>query len=315
MSSRDVLCLLFCFLFITCDCLSLTRLKPGKAGYGRGLLRTPVGRGRGLVSRLSSSLSPAKLESRQDPGLIAGGMAIGLVTLPFLLFPLLMLAPIAYARMAPLVHNLNEAMKQIEEPSSPLNDLLNAFGFGNGTSPSTSMVKFSQALGLPVAGSPATSSSAVASALGEAIFSPGVFSGASNAFTYKRKPSNIIDVPSNLIDTGSSSGTEKEKVADIAKGVFRTLSNGIRRYELDNSGCRERLICELNQKVVGSGSVKSWMSAFMDVLESDGHLKKLFSQENNTKGNFLKDVFEGTKRSFSNRDCAELFPNCSSRRL
>jgi len=186
---------------------NVQRLKPGKLGLARGPVRY-------ALTKFHSLTQPAPSARQAD---VASLVAYGLASLPFLALPLLFMAPLAYARMAPLLYNLNEAIKQIEEPSSPLNDALQTLGLAGSSSSSSSSSsnsessssstsasssasslftqlatqKFAQALGLPLSNG-IQQSAAAASALGEAIFSPGVFSPLGSGHKYNFKEPAIF---------------------------------------------------------------------------------------------------------------------------
>lgn len=121
------------------------------------------------------------------------------------------------------------------------------------------------------------------------------------------RPSNVIDTP----DLDPESNT----ISNVAKSLMKTFSNGIRRYELDNTDCRERLVCEMNQKLFGTSGVKSWLSAFMDVVENDKAIQtKVFGLDKGAGNSLIKHIVKGTRTAFTNRDCAELYPECSHKR-
>lgn len=45
--------------------------------------------------------------------------------------------------------------------------------------------------------------------------------------------------------------------------ILMTLKDGLRRYDLSESECQTRLICELNHKAIGR-SLRSWMTILLE---------------------------------------------------
>ena len=357
LSSPARLALIFCLIsFVVFSSASAykKRLRPG-LGLGRGLIRASLGTPR----------RETRIEPRQGgAGLVASAIAYGLASLPFVIFPLMALAPLTYAKVSPLLQNVNEALDGIKEPTSnvpqnPITEILNAAGISNRTQ--ETVTKFAEALGINAqsldaeTSAPMSSPTAqIANALSEAIFSPGHFQSSNPAQNYipkgKYKPyifskdgplpvtaNPLLDGkieklhrPSNAVTPASSTGSSSynpfddlrlkmrssrskgknspsttENLSLVAKDVFKTVAEGFKKYEMEKSDCRERLVCEISQKYAGA-SFKSWATALMDALELDSKIEAKVA-----KKNFLvKNIYRGARSSLSDKTCADLFPNC-----
>ena len=318
-----------------CQSAGLKRL----AGLKRRL-RPGLGLGRGLVrAALTNPALKARIlkETRQAPGLVAGAIAYGLASLPFLALPLLFASPLAISKFVTHKNEqdsvkITEGLSQILNVASDLmsdSELSNATGINSGT-----IVKFAQALGL----NPTTlneeptkpSSSAATAATGDAVFSPGLFSPTSHDYKHShskykqyffkeglattKKPTTQkgsdpdfaekkSDQDEKEVDAGISA---KENLALIAKDVLKTVTEGLKRFELEKTECKERLVCEVSQKYAGS-SFKSWATALMHVLDVDTRVEKSKVGKNAV----LRTIYRGARSSLNpDKTCADLFPGC-----
>ena len=333
------------------------RLRPG-LGLGRGMIRATIAkhvskdaiisRARGLLMSPKRNEGEKKKESRQSPGLVAGALAYGLATLPFMTLPLLFMGPLSYSK---LFKNQDEEKKQEEKLTQTLDQIFNVASeiltanLNASSSPAAS--KFAQALGLNptnLSEEPTKpNSAAAAAATGDSLFSPGLFNPNSNYIkngkykqyvfkqgvvttTTTRKPLkqklaavtvDPIDAlfgperkssdPDKDLDVSDSSNTAKDNLASIAKDVLKTVSDGIRKFELDKSECKERLVCEVSQKYAGS-SFKSWATALMHVLDIDTRVEKSKVGKNAV----LRTIYRGARSSLTpDKTCADLFPGCA----
>lgn len=305
------------------------RLRPG-LGLGRGLVRAALANP-ALKARILK-------ETRQAPGLVAGAIAYGLASLPFLTLPLLLASPLAISKF---INHKNEqdSAKITEGLSQILNvatDLIADSEISNATGiNSNSIVKLAQALGL----NPTTlneeptkpPSSAATAATGDAVFSPGLFSPSSHDFnkhgkskykqyffkeglattkkatTQKNSDPDFAEKKSDTDEKEAESTTSaKENLALIAKDVLKTVSDGIKRFELEKTECKERLVCEVSQKYAGS-SFKSWATALMHVLDVDTRVEKSKVGKNAV----LRTIYRGARSSLNpDKTCADLFPGC-----
>lgn len=303
------------------------RLRPG-LGLGRGLVRAALTK-QGLRARILK-------ETRQAPGVVAGAIAYGLASLPFLTLPLLLASPLAISKF--LTHKNEQDTDKITEGLNQIlnvaSDLFSDVNLSNSTATAGSIVKLAQAFGL----NPNTlneepnkpPSAAVAAATGDAVFSPGLFndhhkhtSSKYKQYVYKEglaakkkasttpKPSGYepdfaekkSDTEEKEPDVGSST---RENLALIAKDVLKTVSDGIKRFELEKTECKERLVCEVTQKYAGS-SFKSWATALMHVLDVDTRVEKSKVGKNAV----LRTIYRGARSSLTpDKTCADLFPGC-----
>lgn len=342
------------------------RLRPG-IGLGRGLVKATIN----TAKRARNVLQNIKDEraARQAPGLMAGAIAYGLASLPFLTLPLLIASPLALSRVFKSKSQQSEEEKETEKITSSLNEIFNVAGeilknhVDHNSSTSQTAAKIAQALGLH----PVTLDDdkvypiSPGSNIGDALFHPGSFAGSGYShpkykpYVFKQglltttaKPSaraedgkamsmgkaKSLDSLDSLQDlthddvtfestgspitttpssTGSTKKTlpkisskSKEQISTIAKEVLRTVSDGIKKFELEKNECKERLVCEVSQKYAGS-SFKSWASALTHVLDLDSKVEK----SKVGKNVILRSLYRGARSSLSDRNCAELFPNCS----
>jgi hypothetical protein len=322
------------------------RLRPGLASLGRGVVRATLSkdailsRARGLLS--SNSLLNRR-ETRQSPGVVAGALAYGLTALPFMTLPLLFMGPMAYKK---IFNREDEKEAEEEKLSQTLNQIFNVASeiltanLNASASPSTS--KFAQALGLNpsnLSEEPNKPNSAAAAAVsGDALFSPGLFNPNSNFIkngkykqyvfkegvvstttTKRPKVSSVTDPVDALFERKSEgksadsikvlgeTESPKDNMASIAKDVLKTVSDGIRKFELEKTECKERLVCEVSQKYSGS-SFKSWATALMHVLDVDTRVEKSKVGKNAV----LRTIYRGARSSLTpDKTCADLFPGCA----
>lgn len=123
--------------------------------------------------------------------------------------------------------------------------------------------------------------------------------------------------------------------------VYGILRNGLRRYEITDSDCQSRIICELHQKTIGhsgrSGATLGSLTAHMldligygwtrltHLTQSDNtdllcHLHECVlslesqldrsSAFNDRAKAFIKDFIRAAKTGISNRDCSSVFSRC-----
>lgn len=78
--------------------------------------------------------------------------------------------------------------------------------------------------------------------------------------------------PEFLFDAASTK-TKGAGMLGYLKDAFYTLKDGVRRYEIGESECQARLICELHQKSVGR-SFKTWANTILDVLGVESYLER-----------------------------------------
>lgn len=61
-----------------------------------------------------------------------------------------------------------------------------------------------------------------------------------------------------------SSGVANSLVKRI-RDIYSTFRDGLKRYEISESECQARLVCELNQKVIGR-SLRNWAKVMTDFI-------------------------------------------------
>jgi len=86
-----------------------------------------------------------------------------------------------------------------------------------------------------------------------------------------------------------------------------TFKDGIRRYEIGESECQARLVCELHQKAVGR-SFKSWLNTVLNTLGVEDYL------ESTTFGartkSVMKDIYKAARNGIGEQDCAITYSKC-----
>ena len=91
------------------------------------------------------------------------------------------------------------------------------------------------------------------------------------------------------------------------KDVFSTLKDGVKRYEISESECQARLMCELNQKAVGR-SLKSWANSVFDLFNVEDYLDK--STFTSRTKSTAKDMLRAAREGLNEKDCAKLYSRC-----
>ena len=293
------------------------------------------------ISTSSSNSSLKKKQSRQSPGLVAGALAYGLTALPLITLPLLFMGPVTK------LFKKEEEEKEEEKIYKTMNQIFNVatelLSANINASGSSGTKKLAQAMGLNpsnLSDEPSKpNSAAAATASGDAFFAPGLFNSNNNfikngkykQYVYKQgvvtpkpKPVTTTADPMDSIferrsgaerksdtvdkeEESVASLVSKDNLASIAKDVLRTVSDGIKNFELDKSECKERLVCEVSQKYSGA-SFKSWATALMHVLDIDTRVEKSKVGKNAV----LRTIYRGARSSLSpDKTCADLFPGCA----
>lgn len=103
------------------------------------------------------------------------------------------------------------------------------------------------------------------------------------------------------------SGKAKLGLFSYVKDVFSTLKDGVKRYEISESECQARLMCELNQKAVGR-SLKSWANSVFDLFNVEDYLDK--STFTSRTKSTAKDMLRAAREGLNEKDCAKLYSRC-----
>lgn len=124
-------------------------------------------------------------------------------------------------------------------------------------------------------------------------------------FSKRRSSSNVHPYPSFAFDAVSAKS--KGGVFSYVKDVFSTLKDGVRRYEISESECQARLMCELNQKAVGR-SFKSWANSLFDLFNVEDFLEKTaFTARTKSTA---KEMLRAARDGMNEKDCAILYARC-----
>lgn len=103
------------------------------------------------------------------------------------------------------------------------------------------------------------------------------------------------------------SAKSKGGVFTYIRDVFSTLKDGVKRYEISESECQARLMCELNQKAVGR-SFKSWANSVFDLFNVEDFLEKsAFSARTKSTA---KEMLRAARDGMNEKDCAILYARC-----
>lgn len=105
----------------------------------------------------------------------------------------------------------------------------------------------------------------------------------------------------------SASAKVKNGLSSYLKDVMSTFKDGVRRYEIGESECQARLVCELHQKAVGR-SFKSWLNTVLDTFGVEDYL------ESTTFGartkSAMKDIYKAARNGIGEQDCAITYSKC-----
>lgn len=127
-------------------------------------------------------------------------------------------------------------------------------------------------------------------------------------FIFSKKRSEFILRPYpefGYVENAASKA--KLGLSGYLKDVFSTFKDGVRRYEIGESECQARLICEMNQKAVGR-SFKSWANTVLDLLGVESMLDKTTFHAR-TK-NVMKDLYRAARTGMNDKDCAVMYSRC-----
>lgn len=127
-------------------------------------------------------------------------------------------------------------------------------------------------------------------------------------FIFSKKRSEWIPRPYpefGYIENAASKA--KQGLGGYIKDVFSTFKDGVRRYEIGESECQARLICEMNQKAVGR-SFKSWANTVLDLLGVEGYLEK--SSFGARTKSVMKDLYRAARSGMHDKDCAVMYSRC-----
>ena len=127
-------------------------------------------------------------------------------------------------------------------------------------------------------------------------------------FIFSKKRSEWIPRPYpefGYIENAASKA--KQGLGGYIKDVISTLKDGVRRYEIGESECQARLICEMNQRAVGR-SFKSWANTVLDLLGVEGYLEK--SSFGARTKSVMKDLYRAARSGMHDKDCAVMYSRC-----
>jgi len=115
------------------------------------------------------------------------------------------------------------------------------------------------------------------------------------------KPDQSANSPSN-----SRFGTLVTSIKDI----YGIVKSGLRRYEITDTDCQSRIICEVHQKAVAR-SLRSFTSTILDYIGIE-NLMDNSNAFNSRAKDAIKDFVKAAKNGLSNNDCALVYYRCPS---
>ncbi|OTF81359.1 hypothetical protein BLA29_000787 [Euroglyphus maynei] len=94
------------------------------------------------------------------------------------------------------------------------------------------------------------------------------------------------------------------------RDVYSVIRNGLRRYEITDSECQSRIVCEIHQKIISHNKLlKTFSVNLLDVLNLEKHVDS-WSTLNQQSKESIKFYINAAKIGFANKDCNKEFRNC-----
>ncbi|XP_015793590.1 probable serine/threonine-protein kinase dyrk2 isoform X2 [Tetranychus urticae] len=103
-----------------------------------------------------------------------------------------------------------------------------------------------------------------------------------------------------------SSGVANSLVKRI-RDIYSTFRDGLKRYEISESECQARLVCELNQKVIGR-SLRNWAKVMTDFIRFDDRLEAL-GMGGMAKSTLI-DLYQAARKGMTDEECSVAYSRC-----
>lgn len=251
-------------------------------------------------------------------GIFSGPLAIAAFLFSLPLLPALLMAPLAVAGLGPTIGAVGNFMSTFGGGSSGIGSISSLLRPPNAGS-SEAASNADSSTGSTGSSTGFGSVSPIASALRS--ISDFLFA---RRFSYNSKrpisQSNKKKVPIQQSDSSDSKPEESGESAQSRFGTLMTslkevygiLKSGLRRYEITDTDCQSRLICEVHQKAAKrSSSIGSITASLLDLIGVESHLDRSNAFSDRAKS-VIKDFVRAAKTGLSNNDCALVFNRCPS---
>jgi len=124
---------------------------------------------------------------------------------------------------------------------------------------------------------------------------------------------NTNTKPDKISNTGNSANSPTNSVTNgrfatlvtSLKDIYGILKNGLRRYEITNSDCQSRIICEVHQKSIAR-SYGSVISKIFDLFGIDDKIEK------QNRNDMIKHFVKAARIGLSNNQCENVYYRCVS---
>ncbi|KAH9529316.1 hypothetical protein DERF_003207 [Dermatophagoides farinae] len=126
--------------------------------------------------------------------------------------------------------------------------------------------------------------------------------------------------PADNILKGAGSSSEDGQMEKSIKGmdllytslrdIYSIIRNGLRRYEITDTECQSRIVCEIHQKIISHNKLlKTFSVNALDVLNLEKHIDSWSSLNQKSKES-IKFYINAAKKGFADKDCNKEFRNC-----
>lgn len=248
--------------------------------------------------------------------LFGGPLALAAFLFSLPLLPALLIAPLAVAGISPAIGAVGQFMSSIgaNGGSSGLFASLLAPPNAGSSEAASNGVSSTSSTG-STAGGPLNPIAAALRSISDFLFS--------RRFSIRNSPKPQSDKKKPQTPQSDSSGSKPDELGDSPQNRFVTLmsslkevygifKSGLRRYEITDSDCQSRIICEVHQKAIGrSSSLGTITASLLDVIGVESHLDRSNAFSERAKS-VIKDFVRAAKTGLSNNDCALVFNRCPS---
>ncbi|UXI20241.1 hypothetical protein NH340_JMT06184 [Sarcoptes scabiei] len=94
------------------------------------------------------------------------------------------------------------------------------------------------------------------------------------------------------------------------RDIYSVIRNGLRRYEITDSECQSRIVCEIHQKIISRNKLlKTFSMSALDILNLERHIDS-WSSLNQKSKEVIKFYINAAKIGFADKDCNKAFRNC-----
>ncbi|XP_054167365.1 uncharacterized protein LOC128964753 [Oppia nitens] len=244
--------------------------------------------------------------------LLGGPLAVAafLLTLPAL--PALLMAPLAVAGLRPTIGAVGQFMNSINSGSGFTQGIASLLNPPNSLDQDTSASNSVSSTSTTGSNNAAVSSfSSALRSISELIFNRRLSNPGLNRIPNKQQNPN--SETTNTKPNSDSTESPQQRIGTLMsslRDVYGIIKNGLRRYEITDSDCQSRIICEVHQKAVGrSTPLATFTAQLMDIIGLEKHLEGSNAVTEKSKY-FIKDFVRAAKTGLKNKDCSSVFSRC-----